>query len=64
MMATAGERHTSNQDEALLDIYRKPASGRAPTKESAQTLLENLFFKDKGLTLARVGRYKVNRSWA
>ncbi|MDI9995711.1 DNA-directed RNA polymerase subunit beta, partial [Rhodococcus ruber] len=31
------------------------------TKESAQTLLENLFFKDKRYDLARVGRYKINK---
>ncbi|MGH3725731.1 MAG: DNA-directed RNA polymerase subunit beta, partial [Mycobacterium sp.] len=32
-----------------------------PTKESAQALLENLFFKEKRYDLARVGRYKVNK---
>src|SRR5690606_24882734 len=29
--------------------------------ESAQTLLENLFFKEKRYDLARVGRYKINK---
>ena len=61
MMGTLEKDSASNQDEALLDIYRKLRPGEPPTKESAQTLLENLFFKDKRYDLARVGRYKVNK---
>ncbi len=61
MMSTLEKDSTANQDEALLDIYRKLRPGEPPTKESAQTLLENLFFKDKRYDLARVGRYKVNK---
>ncbi|MEV4375230.1 DNA-directed RNA polymerase subunit beta, partial [Nonomuraea sp. NPDC049637] len=32
-----------------------------PTKESAQTLLENLYFNPKRYDLAKVGRYKINK---
>ena len=61
MMATLEKDNTAGPDEALLDIYRKLRPGEPPTKESAQTLLENLFFKEKRYDLARVGRYKVNK---
>ncbi|MGU3650812.1 DNA-directed RNA polymerase subunit beta [Mycolicibacterium sp. A43C] len=61
MMSTLEKDNTAGTDEALLDIYRKLRPGEPPTKESAQTLLENLFFKDKRYDLARVGRYKVNK---
>ncbi|NYI82486.1 DNA-directed RNA polymerase subunit beta [Saccharopolyspora hordei] len=61
LMATLEKDHTAGTDEALLDIYRKLRPGEPPTKESAQTLLENLFFKEKRYDLARVGRYKVNK---
>ncbi|QLY32344.1 DNA-directed RNA polymerase subunit beta [Nocardia huaxiensis] len=61
MMSTLEKDSTPGQDEALLDIYRKLRPGEPPTKESAQTLLENLFFKEKRYDLARVGRYKVNK---
>lgn len=61
LMTTLEKDHTAGQDEALLDIYRKLRPGEPPTKESAQTLLENLFFKEKRYDLARVGRYKVNK---
>ena len=61
MMSTLEKDNTAGTDEALLDIYRKLRPGEPPTKESAQTLLENLFFKDKRYDLARVGRYKINK---
>ncbi|MDQ2707196.1 MAG: DNA-directed RNA polymerase subunit beta [Actinomycetota bacterium] len=61
LLATLEKDHTAGTDEALLDIYRKLRPGEPPTKESAQTLLENLFFKDKRYDLAKVGRYKVNK---
>ena len=61
MMPTLEKDNTAGTDEALLDIYRKLRPGEPPTKESAQTLLENLFFKEKRYDLARVGRYKVNK---
>ena len=61
MMATLEKDPTAGPDEALLDIYRKLRPGEPPTKESAQALLENLFFKEKRYDLARVGRYKVNK---
>ncbi|WP_109549454.1 DNA-directed RNA polymerase subunit beta [Mycobacteroides chelonae] len=61
MMGTLEKDNIAGPDEALLDIYRKLRPGEPPTKESAQALLENLFFKDKRYDLARVGRYKVNK---
>lgn len=61
MMSTLEKDSTAGPDEALLEIYRKLRPGEPPTKESAQALLENLFFKDKRYDLARVGRYKVNK---
>ncbi|MFI9385298.1 DNA-directed RNA polymerase subunit beta [Kutzneria sp. NPDC052558] len=61
LLATLEKDHTAGPDEALLDIYRKLRPGEPPTKESAQALLENLFFKEKRYDLAKVGRYKVNK---
>ncbi|MGH3864468.1 DNA-directed RNA polymerase subunit beta [Actinokineospora sp.] len=61
LLATLEKDHTAGTDEALLDIYRKLRPGEPPTKESAQTLLENLFFKEKRYDLAKVGRYKINK---
>jgi DNA-directed RNA polymerase subunit beta len=61
MRATLEKDHTQGQDDALLDIYRKLRPGEPPTRESAQALLENLYFNPKRYDLAKVGRYKVNK---
>ena len=58
---TLEKDHTAGQDEALLDIYRKLRPGEPPTREAAQTLLDNLYFNPKRYDLAKVGRYKVNK---
>ena len=55
-MSTLEKDSTSNQDEALLEVYRKLRPGEPPTKESAESLLENLFFWEKRYDLASVGR--------
>ena len=58
---TLAKDNVSTQDEALLDIYRKMRPGEPPTKEAAQTLIENLYFNHKRYDLAKVGRFKVNK---
>ncbi len=59
--ATLEKDHTTDQREALLDIYRKLRPGEPPTEEAAQNLLDNLYFNGKRYDLAKVGRYKVNK---
>jgi DNA-directed RNA polymerase subunit beta len=61
MMTTLEKDHIASQDEALLDIYRKLRPGEPPTRENAQTLLDNLFFNPKRYDVAKVGRYKINK---
>jgi DNA-directed RNA polymerase subunit beta len=61
MRLTLEKDHTSGQDDALLDIYRKLRPGEPPTREAAQTLLNNYYFNSKRYDLAKVGRYKINK---
>src|SRR5699024_8018282 len=61
MRNTLEKDPTAGTDDALLDIYRKLRPGEPPTKESAQALLENLYFNPKRYDLAKVGRYKINK---
>ena len=49
------------QDEALLDLYRKLRPGEPPTTEAGRNLLENFYFNPKRYDLAKVGRYKLNK---
>ncbi len=52
---------TSNQLEALVEIYRMMRPGEPPTKESAENLFTNLFFAPERYDLTAVGRMKFNR---
>ena len=52
---------TSNQEEALIELYKKMRPGEHPTVEGARQLLESRFFDPKKYDLGMVGRYKVNR---
>jgi len=61
MMLTLEKDHTQGEDDALLDIYRKLRPGEPPTREAAQTLLNNYYFNPKRYDLAKVGRYKINK---
>ena len=54
-------------EAALLEIYRKLRPGEPPTVDSAQTLIQNLFFDPRRYDLSTVGRYKFNKKltfWA
>ncbi|QQD20438.1 DNA-directed RNA polymerase subunit beta [Venatoribacter cucullus] len=52
---------TGSPLEALVEIYRMMRPGEPPTKESAESLFENLFFSDERYDLSAVGRMKFNR---
>lgn len=52
---------TTNEPEALIEIYKRLRPGDPPTVESAQNLLNVLFFDYKRYDLAKVGRYKINK---
>jgi len=52
---------TSNEEEALLDIYRRERPGDPVTPEIARNRLRGLFADNRRYDLARVGRYKLNK---
>ena len=58
---TAIEKGTSFRDEALKEIYKKLRPGEPPLVESAEILVNNLFFDPKRYDLSNVGRYKYDR---
>lgn len=53
--------HTENEEEALVEIYKRLRPGEPPTVDSARSLLQTLFFDPKRYDLAHVGRYKLNK---
>ncbi|MGC1509855.1 DNA-directed RNA polymerase subunit beta [Ketobacter sp. MCCC 1A13808] len=52
---------TTNQLEALVEIYRMMRPGEPPTKDAAESLFKNLFFSAERYDLSAVGRMKFNR---
>ena len=55
---------TSAYEEALKEIYRKLRPGDPPLVESAENLLNALFFDPKKYDISAVGRYKFNKKLA
>jgi DNA-directed RNA polymerase subunit beta len=51
---------SSTKEEALYSIYRQLRSGEAPDLDTAQALIDKLFFNDKRYDLGDVGRHRMN----
>lgn len=49
-----------NQEEAVLQIYRKLRPSNPPTIEVAAEFFQNLFFNPENYDLSEVGRLKIN----
>ncbi len=64
ILATLEKDTTHNEEEGLLETYRKLRPGEPPTVESAQTHLDNLFFDPRRYDMSRFGRYKMNKKLA
>lgn len=52
---------TTNQAEALIEIYEKMRPGEPAVLETAREYLTQLFFDARRYDLGDVGRYKINR---
>ena len=61
IIATLDKDTTQSREECLLEIYRKLRPGDPPTVESAESLLDGLFFDRRRYELSNVGRYKFNK---
>jgi len=61
MADTLRSDSTTNDIEALVEIYRMMRPGEPPTKEAALTLFTGLFFNPERYDLSPVGRMKFNK---
>ncbi|HPE16343.1 MAG TPA: DNA-directed RNA polymerase subunit beta, partial [Oscillospiraceae bacterium] len=64
MVATIAKDPCKTYEEAMLEIYRKLRPGEPPTLDSAESLLQSLFFDPRRYDLSAVGRYKFNKKLA
>jgi DNA-directed RNA polymerase subunit beta len=61
---TLAKDPSRTREDALEGIYRQLRSGDAPDLETAQALLDKLFFNPKRYDLGLVGRYRMNNKLA
>jgi len=61
LKATINKDTIKDQEEALIEIYKKLRPGELPTVDAARNLFNGLFFDNKRYDLAKVGRYKFNQ---
>ncbi len=64
LKATINKDTIKDQDEALIEIYKKLRPGELPTVDAAKNLFSGLFYDNKRYDLAKVGRYKFNQKLA
>ena len=64
LKATINKDTIKDQDEALIEIYKKLRPGELPTVDAARNLFNGLFYDNKRYDLAKVGRYKFNQKLA
>lgn len=61
LKATIEKDSTKTREEGLIEIYKKLRPGEPPTLDSAENLINALFFDAKRYDLSKVGRYKFNK---
>ena len=52
----------TDEEQALLEFYRRLRPGEPTSLDNARDLIKNLFYNDRRYDLGRVGRYKLNKS--
>ena len=62
--ASFGKDVATNYHEGLLELYKKIRPGEPLTVESAESLINAMFFDPRRYDLAKVGRYKFNKKLA
>ncbi|MBR1740548.1 MAG: DNA-directed RNA polymerase subunit beta, partial [Lachnospiraceae bacterium] len=61
ILASIEKDTTDNYQDGLLELYKKLRPGEPLSVESAENLLNGMFFDPKRYDLAKVGRYKYNK---
>lgn len=64
IVATLEKDICKTYEESMLEVYRKLRPGEPPTLDSAQTLMNSLFFDSRRYDISAVGRYKFNKKLA
>ena len=61
ILASFGKDTSDNYQDGLLELYKKIRPGEPLSVDSAESLLNSMFFDPRRYDLAKVGRYKFNK---
>ena len=61
LLASFSKDTSENYQDGLLELYRKIRPGEPLSVDSAESLLNSMFFDPRRYDLAKVGRYKFNK---
>ncbi len=64
ILASFGKDMSDNYQDGLLELYKKIRPGEPLSVDSAESMLNSMFFDPRRYDLARVGRYKFNKKLA
>lgn len=64
ILASMAKDTSDNYQDGLLELYKKIRPGEPLTVESAESLINAMFFDPRRYDLAKVGRYKFNKKLA
>ncbi len=64
ILASIEKDASTNYEEGLLELYKKIRPGEPLAVESAESLINAMFFDPRRYDLAKVGRYKYNKKLA
>ena len=64
IMASLEKDPSDNYEDGLLELYKKIRPGEPLSVDSAQSLVNSMFFDPRRYDLAKVGRYKFNKKLA
>ena len=61
ILATILQDPSSNQEEGLIELYKRIRPGDPATVDNAKQMVNNLFFNSSRYDLSRVGRFRINK---
>ncbi len=64
ILASMEKDSSDNYQDGILELYKKIRPGEPLSVESAETLINGMFFDARRYDLAKVGRYKFNKKLA
>ena len=64
ILASIAKDTSDNYNDGLLELYKKLRPGEPLSVDSAESLLNSMFFDPRRYDLAKVGRYKFNKKLA